>query len=296
MGGADQLHQLVAHPLGGDDRDPARHRGHRGHDLGRDDEAELGGEAGGAHHAERVVGEGVLRCARGAQHPFGEVDHAAVGVLERPRGDPDGHRVDGEVASAQVAGERVAEVDVGLAGVGVVGLGAVGRDLHLPRTLAAADGAEGATHVPDGVGPAGQQPLGRVGPCARGEVEVVLLPTDHRVADRAADQGQLLAGGGEAGAELVDDGTDPVELSPDAALDLDDRERRQGGVGHDGPVYVPGWLGPATRVGLCPARPRSVLPWRGSSPSSWAGGSSWDPPWPRPSGRPGRRTGRRTER
>ncbi len=75
-----------------------------------------------------------------------------------------------------------------------------------------------------------------------------------------ADQGQLLAGVGEAGAELVDDGTDPVELCPDAALDLDDRERRQGGVGHDGPVYVPGWLGPATRVGLCLARPRSVLP------------------------------------
>ena len=180
-------------------------------------------------------------------------------VLELAARHPHRHRVDGEVATAQVAVERVAEVDVGLARVGVVGLGAVGRDLDLPRSLAAADGAEGATHVPDGVGPAGQQPLGRVGPGRRGEVEVVLVATDHRVADRAADQRQLLAGVGEAGAELVDDGTDPVELCPDPALDLDDREWRQSDVGHDRPVYVPGWLGPATRVGACPARPRSVL-------------------------------------
>ena len=66
-----------------------------------------------------------------------------------------------------------------------------------------------------GVGPAGQQPLGRPRAGPRGEVEVVLLAPEHRVAHRAADQGQLLAGVGEAGAELVDDGTDPVELGPD---------------------------------------------------------------------------------
>ena len=54
-----------------------------------------------------------------------------------------------EVAATEVALEGVAEVDVGLARVGVVGLGAVGRDLHLPRSLAAADRAEVAAHVPD---------------------------------------------------------------------------------------------------------------------------------------------------
>ena len=41
------------------------------------------------------------------------------------------------------------------------------------------------------------------------------------------------------GAELVDDRADAVQLRADAALDLDDRERGQGGVGHDRPLYVP---------------------------------------------------------
>src|ERR671920_65939 len=45
----------------------------------------------------------------------------------------------------------------------VVAVGAVGRDLDLPRTLAAPDGAEVATDVPQGVAPAPQQPLGLLG-------------------------------------------------------------------------------------------------------------------------------------
>ena len=86
--------------------------------------------------------------------------------------------------------------------------------------------------------------------------------------ERAADQRQLLTGLGEEGSELVDDRPDAIELGADAALDLDDRERGQGGVGHDGPVYVRSAFGvctrPTTTVGACPARPLSVLPWRGS--------------------------------
>ena len=41
-----------------------------------------------------------------------------------------------------------------------------------------------------------------------GEVEVVAEPAEQRVADRAADQVQLVAGGGEPGTELVGDRRD----------------------------------------------------------------------------------------
>ena len=60
--------------------------------------------------------------------------------------------------------------------------------------LAAADRAEGAADVPGRVGPAGQQPLDLLGPRRRGQVEVVVLSPEHRVADRAAHQGQLVPG------------------------------------------------------------------------------------------------------
>ena len=108
---------------------------------------------------------------------------------------------------------------------------------------------------------ASAQPASRRSVCSgargRGEVEVVVQPTEHRVADRPADQRELVAGRGEAGAEVVDDRRDPVQLVADAALDLDDRERRAGrrrtrqailGRGPGGPSQA------ATRVGPCPAR------------------------------------------
>ena len=50
--------------------------------LRGDGEAQLGGEPGGAHHPQRVVGEGVLGAPGRPQHPVGEVDHAAERVLE----------------------------------------------------------------------------------------------------------------------------------------------------------------------------------------------------------------------
>ena len=107
---ADQLDQLVADPLRGDDRDPVGHRGDGLDHLGRDGEAELGGEAGGAQHPQRVVGERVLRTAGRAEQPLGQVDDAAVRVLDAPPRDPDRHRVDGEVPADQVAGQVVPEL------------------------------------------------------------------------------------------------------------------------------------------------------------------------------------------
>ena len=64
----------------------------------------------------------------------------------------------------------------------------------------------------------GQQPLDLVGARRGGEVEVVVRPAEHRVAHRAADQGQLVPGGREPRPELVDDRRDPVELRGDVAL------------------------------------------------------------------------------
>ena len=55
---------------------------------------------------------------------------------------------------------------------------------------------------------------------------------EHRVADRPADQGQLVAGAAEPLAEVVDQRRDPVQLSGDGALDVDDLQGRRWGVRH----------------------------------------------------------------
>ena len=91
----------------------------------------------------------------------------------------------------------MAEVDGRLARGGVVVLRPVGGDLDLPRTLAATDRAERATHVPHRVRPAREQPLGGLGPRRGGEVQVVLQPAEHRVAHRTTDQRELLTRPGE---------------------------------------------------------------------------------------------------
>ena len=166
--------------------------------------------------------------------PWRQVDDAAVRVLDDPAGQPHGHRVDGEVAAAEVALEGVAEVDGRLARGGVVGLGAVGRHLDGPRPLAAADGAEVAAHVPGRVTPLREQPLGVVGPRRGGEVEVGVRPAEHRVAHRPADQRQLVAGGREHLAEVVDHGRDPLQLEVRVALELDHGQRGGLGCGHEG--------------------------------------------------------------
>ena len=137
--GQQQLVQLVADPLGGDDRDPVRHRRHRRHDLRRHLEVELGGEPGRAHHPQRVVGERRLRGARGAQHPAGQVGQAAVRVDEVGTGQRHRHRVHREVPADQVLLDGVAVGDLRLARGAVVRLGAVGGDLDLEaRSVASA--------------------------------------------------------------------------------------------------------------------------------------------------------------
>ena len=213
-----QLDQLVADPLGGDDLDPAGHVRHRGDDGRVDHEAELRGEARGPHHPQGVVGERVLGASRRTQQPLREVDHAAERVHELARRHAHGHRVDGEVSAPEVALEGVAEVDRGLARGRVVLIRPVRRDLDLERPLATADRAERAADVPRRVGPAGEHPLDVVGSCRGGEVEVVVPATEHRVAHRSPDQGQLEAGLGEPPAELVDHRRDPVQLRSDVAL------------------------------------------------------------------------------
>ena len=50
------------------------------------------------------------------------------------------------------------------------------------------------------------------------EVEVVAEPAEQRVAHRAADQVQLVPGGGEPAAQLVGDGRDPQQLGDGVAL------------------------------------------------------------------------------
>ena len=104
----------------------ACHRGERGRlDL----EAELGGEARGPHHAQRVVPERHVGLDGRAQQPARQVVEAAERIDELARRPPHRHRVDGEVAPRKVALERVAKRHDGLARDAVVLVRAERRDL-----------------------------------------------------------------------------------------------------------------------------------------------------------------------
>ena len=133
---------------------------------------------------------------------------------------------------------------------------------------------------------AAQQPLGVVGPRRGGEVEVVVRPAEHRVAHRAADQRELVAGVREQRAEVVDDRRDPVQLDVRVALELDHGQRggarvrtRGSTLGRRG-ASRPGPGRTAARPNLyaCSAGCRSVLPWRRwRSPVLLAGPAHADP-------------------
>ena len=62
-----ELGQLVADALRGDDLQPRGHIAHRHQHLGVNREAELGDEAGRPHHAKGIVTEGLLRLDGRAQ-------------------------------------------------------------------------------------------------------------------------------------------------------------------------------------------------------------------------------------
>ena len=112
---ADEFDQLVADAFGGNDGDALRHPAHGQADVGVHRDAQLGGEPGGAHHAQGIVGEGVLGGARRGQHRGVEVPDAAERVNEFKGRQAQGHRVDGEVAAQQVVSERGAKSHYGLA-------------------------------------------------------------------------------------------------------------------------------------------------------------------------------------
>ena len=172
-----------------------------------DGEAELRDETCGAHHAQRVVAERVDGAARRRETTGQQVLHTARRVDEHPLGQAQRHRVDGEVAAHEVALEGVAELDDGLAGLAVVDVAAVRRDLDDLAVDAGGDGAELAADVPVRLGEGHDDLEDLVGGGVGGEVEVVDPTAEERVADGAADEGELVAGRGERGGELLDAGS-----------------------------------------------------------------------------------------
>ena len=72
-------------------------------------ETELGDESGGAQHAQRVVGERILRRAGRIQHAREQIGHPAERIDEVAgrRSPIDRHRVDREVAPNEVVLERL---------------------------------------------------------------------------------------------------------------------------------------------------------------------------------------------
>src|SRR5690606_22191701 len=144
------------------------------------------------------------------------------------------HGVDGEVAAGQVVLEVVTERHDRLAGAGVVGVRPVRGDLHGQVAAPPPDGAEVPAHVPGLVDPPVEDALDLLGACGRGEVEVRGGPLQERVADRSADQGQLVAGRSEALAQLGEDRQHGREVTDGAREQLGG-----GGGGHDRQGYVP---------------------------------------------------------
>ena len=205
---ADQLDQLLAHPLGRDDLQALVHLRHGRQHLRSDLQIELRGEARGPHHPQGIVVERRVRGARGAQHAGGQVPHAAVRVHQLHRRQPKSHRVDGEVAPDQVVLEAVPEGHDGLAGGGVVGLGPVRGDLELLIAPAHPDRAEVAADLPGGIRPSAHRGQGLIGGRVRGEVEVRGDSAQEEIAHGAAHEREVVAGRGEAASCLEDDGRD----------------------------------------------------------------------------------------
>ena len=122
--------------------------------LWEDGEVELGGEPHGAHHAQRVVGEGAVGITGGADDFVGDVlqpvegVHEGVGVLAV---EGDGHGVDGEVAAKLVI-LKGAVLHDGLAGVAAVGLATGAHKLDVAAFIAELGGTEVAIDVDVQVG------------------------------------------------------------------------------------------------------------------------------------------------
>ncbi len=215
---AQQLGQLDLHPLRGDPGDFGGHVGHRFHHPVGGGEAELGDEAGGPQHPQRIVGEGVLRRGRGVQPTVYQVRHSAVQVDERPARQLDGHGVHREIAAHQVAFDGVAEGDVRIAAHAVVGVRTERGDLDRRAVPVRAERAELDPGVPDRLRPAGQQIADLLRTGVGGEVQVRAQPPQQRVPHAAADQVQPVARRGEALGKLLGDRGDLHQLHDGVAL------------------------------------------------------------------------------
>ena len=106
--------------------------------LGVGDQAVAGDEPGGPHHAQRVVGEGLLGRQRGPQ-PARRPGRPTPsnGSIRSRSGRDRAMALTVKSRRDRSASIGVGEHDVGLAGVGVVGLGPVGGDLERRRTVLA---------------------------------------------------------------------------------------------------------------------------------------------------------------
>ena len=78
--------------------------------------------------------------------------------------------------------------------------------------------------------------IARVGAGGGGEVEVVVGPAEHRVADRPTDQRELEPLRRERVAERLQHRREPVQLVGHGPLDVGDAEGRELGLGHGGTV------------------------------------------------------------
>ncbi len=155
---ADELVQLGADTFGGDAVDLSVHLGDGLPHARREPESELGDEADGTQHPQRIVAEGLLRCRRGGVDDTGQqrghpVERIAEVLGAPPGTDTHGHRVDGEVAADEIVFEGLAEGDLRIAADLVVRVGAECGDLDLVVALADADRAELDPDIPERVRP-----------------------------------------------------------------------------------------------------------------------------------------------
>ncbi len=140
--------EAFAHPL--DRLDDTRH--------GRD--TELRDEPSGPQHPQRVVRERDLGIERGVEALGREILHAFEGVDELTVRQPDGHRVDREVASRQIGLDVLREGDRRLAFVLRIPLLPEGGDLDQGAVAARPDRPEPHTDQVLSLRPAAEQTRG----------------------------------------------------------------------------------------------------------------------------------------
>ena len=184
-----------------DDFDAVGHRTHGVEGLGFDFKLELRGKACAAHHSQRVIAERVFWLAWGAKHAIHEVSKPVERIDKNLLGQPQRHRVDGEIASKQIGGEVFAKSNLGLAAIYRILVGAIGRDFDLVVANSSADCAKFAPDIPVGIDDRLDYCQNLVWGSRCGEIEVWRVPTEKGVANRATYQGEFVTGRCESFAE-----------------------------------------------------------------------------------------------